>query len=71
MARVGRPRRVRRTLIQRSRAVSPQEKAAYHTVTGAGRSRVKREFFDVGREDTQAIVNVLQTRLERNLQRGS
>lgn len=59
------------TLIQRSRAVSPQQKAIYHSVTGAGQSRVKREFFDIGREDIPALVDLLQTRLDRNVQRGT
>jgi hypothetical protein len=64
-------RRRRQTLIQRSRAVSPQTKATYHTATGAGASKTKRQFFDVGREDADAITALLSTRLDRNLQRGS
>jgi hypothetical protein len=69
----GRARRrsIGRTLIQRSRDVSPQQKAIFHNVAGAGRSRVKREFFDLARSDEQAIVQMLETRLDRNLQRGT
>ena len=59
------------TLIQRSRAVSPQQKAIFHNVAGAGRSRVKREFFDLARSDEQAIVAMLETRMDRNVQRGA
>jgi hypothetical protein len=65
-----RPRR-KATLIQRSRSVSPQVKAMYHNVIGAGRSRVKREFFDLGSEDAEAITALLETRMDENLSRGS
>jgi hypothetical protein len=62
----------RRTLIQRSRDVrSSEDKAKWHNVTGAGRSRVKREFFDVSASDLAEIAAVLETRLGDNLQRGS
>lgn len=61
----------RRTLIQRSRAISPQQKAIYHNVVGAGSSRVKREFFDVSVSDLAEIAAVLETRIGDNLQRGS
>ena len=61
----------RRTLIQRSRAISPQQKAIWHNVAGAGQSKVKREFFDVSANDLVEIVAVLETRVGDNLQRGS
>jgi hypothetical protein len=51
------------TFIQRSRGVSPQQKAIYHNVVGAGRSRVKREFFDLSDEDSETIVEFLERRL--------
>jgi hypothetical protein len=57
-------------LIQRSRAVSPQQKAQFHAVDGAGRSRVIRDFFNLGPGDETAIVELLETRLGQNLQRG-
>ena len=44
----------RGTFIQQSRAVSPEQKALYHQVLGAGKSRVKREFFDVNELDIEA-----------------
>ena len=60
-----------RTLVQASRAVSPQEKASYHVVTGAGRSRVKRDFFDLGPGDAEAVTRMLQGRVTTRLQRGT
>lgn len=46
----------RSTLIQRSRRKSAAEKAAYHELTGAGKSRVKRPFFGLDDKDEAAIV---------------
>lgn len=43
------------TLIQTSRRKSPAEKAAYHEVLGAGRSRVRRPFFGLTEDDASAI----------------
>lgn len=59
------------SLIQRSRALSPQQKAMFHNVAGAGRSRVKREFFDVSDQDATDLVAFLETRLDANLQGGT
>lgn len=59
------------TLIQRSRAVSPQQKAIYHTVTGAGRSRVIRDFFSLGPGDDEAIRRLLQGRITERMTRGA
>lgn len=50
-----RPAANRGTFIQQSRAVSPEQKALYHHVLGAGRSRVKREFFGVSDAELTAI----------------
>ena len=58
-----------RSLIQRSRAVRPSEKALFHNVTGAGKSRVKREFFDLDASDQQALTEELKRRMTRNLQK--
>jgi hypothetical protein len=64
-------RRVRTgpTFIQRSRAVSAEQKAIYHNVTGAGRRGVKREFFQLGTEDGEAIKaateKLMQARIDR------
>jgi hypothetical protein len=60
-----------RTMIQRSRGVSPQEKAVHHAVTGAGKARVVRNFFDLGPGDTDAILRLVQARVsERMRPRG-
>ncbi len=56
-------RRSTQTLIQKSRGISPQQKAIYHNLVGAGRSRVKREFFDMGAEDVTAVTEFLSSRL--------
>jgi hypothetical protein len=61
----------RRTLIQKSRSISPQQKAIWHTVAGAGKSKVKRNFFDVSASDLVEIAAFLETRVGDNLQRGS
>lgn len=59
----------RGTFIQRSRRKSPAEKAAYHEVTGAGRSRVKRPFFNLTAEDEKAIVDRIDRGLQAELNR--
>ena len=53
---------------QRSRAVPAAEKAAYHNVAGAGRSRVKREFFDLSEADADALLERLDERLRKRSQ---
>lgn len=57
----------RGTFIQRSRAVSPEQKALYHQVLGAGKSRVKREFFGVSDADLAAIKSRLEAGVARNV----
>jgi len=44
------------TLIQQSRSVPASEKAAYHQVSGAGKSHVLRKFFGLNASDEAAIV---------------
>lgn len=61
----------RQTLIQRSRAVSPQQKAIYHAEVGAGKARIKRDFFNLGPGDAEAITRLLQSRITTRMQRGS
>jgi len=56
----------RQTLIQRSRRVSAAEKATYHEVTGAGRSRTKRPFFGLDERDEAAIVD----RIDKGIQKA-
>jgi len=58
MAKKGRPKGP--TLIQRSRRKSPAEKAIYHDQAGAGRSRVKRRFFELTERDQQLIGQTLE-----------
>ncbi len=43
------------TLIQRSRRVPALEKAAFHQLTGAGRSHVLRPFFGLSESDVAII----------------
>jgi len=57
------------TLIQRSRAKRPSEKAAYHQVTGAGQSRVLRPFFGVSPSDEAVLMTEVERRLDTNLRR--
>lgn len=58
------------TLIQRSRAISPQQKAIYHAVAGAGKARTIRDFFDLGPDDPEAIRRLMQSRVTERLTRG-
>jgi hypothetical protein len=59
-----RTKRAGGTFIQRSRAIGAEEKALYHSVTGAGRSQVKRNFFDLSRSDEDAIVALIEQGLD-------
>lgn len=43
------------TLIQRSRAVGAEDKARFHDVDGAGKSRVKREFLGLTGAETETV----------------
>jgi hypothetical protein len=56
------------TMVQRSRKVPAADKAAFHTVTGAGRSRVKRDFFDLSEADADALLERLDERLRKRSQ---
>lgn len=55
------------TFIQRSRNVPSEQKAAFHQVAGAGRSRVKRPFLGLTPDDEQAIVDRFAVGLDRIL----
>jgi hypothetical protein len=59
------------TMIQRSRAVSPQDKAVFHAVAGAGKARTVRNFFDLGPGDEAEVQRMLQRRVSERMQRGS
>ena len=63
---MARPRRGP-TFVQASRAVSPEQKALYHHVLGAGKARVKREFFDLSSADLDAIAQRLDAAMTRQL----
>lgn len=51
------------TLIQRSRAIGASEKASFHHVAGAGKSRVKRPFFDL----TDSELDPIRDRIDQHL----
>jgi len=55
------------TMVQRSRKVAPADKAVFHNETGAGRSRVIREFFNLNDRDVEGIVALLERRLSQRL----
>ena len=55
------------TFIQASRAESPEQKALYHQVTGAGKSRVLRKFFELSEDDEQALTARVDAHLSRSL----
>lgn len=57
----------RRTFIQRSRSKTPAEKARFHQIDGAGKSKVKRLFFELNANDEAAIVNRIQDGLDAAL----
>lgn len=56
-----------RTFIQRSREVSPEEKAIFHNVTGAGRSHVKRPFMDLNADDEDVLTKAVEDGIDRLL----
>lgn len=55
------------TLIQKSRSIAPGQKALWHHVLGAGKSRIKREFFDLNAEDLDVLAVELGRRMEQRL----
>lgn len=55
------------TLAQRSRKVDPAVKAVAHNLTGAGRSKVNRPFFELNEQDVTMIVKELNSRLRARL----
>jgi hypothetical protein len=46
-----------------SKNVAPSAKALYHAETGAGRSRVIRNFFGLSADDERALVGLVQQHL--------
>lgn len=53
-----------KTLIQRSREVSAEQKAVYHQIAGAGKSRVTREFFDLSDGEFDRIAERIDSHLD-------
>lgn len=54
-----------RTFIQLSRAVGAADKAYFHHEAGAGRSRVRRRFFDVNASELSRIERKVREHLSR------
>jgi len=55
------------TFIQRSRAVAPEAKALYHDELGAGRSRIKRPFFQLTAREEAALAQEMDRRLGQHV----
>ena len=53
------------TLVQRSREIGGNPKAVWHHLTGAGRSRVKRPFFDLTDGDKALLTERVRAYLDR------
>jgi hypothetical protein len=54
-------------MIQRSRSKASEEKALYHQVLGAGRSRTKREFLGLTPQDEKDITQRIEQHIGRQL----
>ena len=59
----------KQTLIQRSRRVSPAEKATFHVLNGAGKAGTIRDFFGLTSQDEQTIEDEIGAQLDVNLRR--
>lgn len=55
------------TFIQRSREKPSAEKAAIHNVTGAGRSKVIRRFFDLTQADQDQAALIMEAAIAAGL----
>lgn len=53
------------TMVQRSRRVSPQDKAVFHQLTGAGRAKTVRPFLGLSDAEIRAISTRLDTGIRR------
>lgn len=56
-----------RTFIQRSRSVGAADKAYFHHEAGAGKSRVKRPFFDLNAKELAQIETKLLAQIDKVL----
>ena len=52
-------------MVQRSRRIGAEEKATWHHVTGVGKKRIKRQFFDLTAENEREIEAMVQAHLTR------
>lgn len=55
------------TFIQRSRSESSEQKAMWHNVQGAGRSHVRREFFDLTDDEADACREQLAKAIDQRI----
>lgn len=55
--------------MQRSRRVPPAEKAAFHQEAGAGKRKVKRQFFGLSSSDEAAITDRIKDGIAARLRR--
>lgn len=68
--RPSKPKATSPTFIQRSREKGAGEKATYHNITGAGKSRVVRRFLGLTDQDAQSVKQKLVDGLRRQLKAG-
>lgn len=59
------------TLIQRSRAVGAEDKARYHDVMGAGKSRTLRPFLGLTREEAETVRARVARHLDEMIRRAN
>lgn len=59
--------RVSGTLIQESRALGGEEKAIFHNLSGAGKSRVLRPFMDLNADDEDYLTARVAEGIDRLL----
>jgi len=71
MAKTGARRPAAVSFRQRSRNKGTEEKAIYHQVAGAGKSRVLRKFFELSDGDIEAIAKRLDAGVTLAVQRAS
>ena len=57
-------------MIQRSRRVSPSAKAVFHNISGAGKSRVVREFFNLSERELDTLARDIEEIVKSNLHNG-
>ncbi len=57
------------TFIQRSRSVSAADKAFWHNDVGAGRAKVKRQFFDLSQSDVSWAHRLLGDHIDKSFRR--